>query len=139
MRSGKVSKPAGPWALKHYHSLGICKIYYSHFTFWGNVSLLCDLLPNWSKFTKWQLFLVKTTTFLIQDRFEWKNGSFVNLLMFFKRSHNSDFWLSLTHDSNLSWMSRFYRKIGFSDHVKAALQKITKTGSHLRIKDAQSI
>ena len=24
---------AGPWALKHYHSLGICKIYYSHFIF----------------------------------------------------------------------------------------------------------
>ena len=28
----------------------------------------------------------------------------------FKRSHNCDFWLSLTHDSNLSWVSRFYRK-----------------------------
>ena len=24
---------AGPWALKHYHSLGVCKIYYSHFIF----------------------------------------------------------------------------------------------------------
>jgi hypothetical protein len=24
---------AGPWALKHYHSLGISKIYYSHFLF----------------------------------------------------------------------------------------------------------
>jgi hypothetical protein len=24
---------AGPWALKHYHSLGVCKIYYSHFLF----------------------------------------------------------------------------------------------------------
>ena len=23
--------PSGPWALKHYQSLGICKIYYSHF------------------------------------------------------------------------------------------------------------
>jgi hypothetical protein len=22
---------AGPWALKHYNSLGVCKIYYSHF------------------------------------------------------------------------------------------------------------
>ena len=35
-RIGKISKPAGhsgPWALKHYHSLGICKIYYSHFIF----------------------------------------------------------------------------------------------------------
>ena len=33
---GKISKPAGPsgpWALKHYQSLGICKIYYSHFIF----------------------------------------------------------------------------------------------------------
>ena len=24
---------SGPWTLKHYHSLGICKIYYSHFIF----------------------------------------------------------------------------------------------------------
>ena len=24
---------AGPWALKHYQSLGVCKIYYSHFIF----------------------------------------------------------------------------------------------------------
>jgi hypothetical protein len=24
---------AGPWALKRYHSLGVCKIYYSHFIF----------------------------------------------------------------------------------------------------------
>ena len=35
-RIGKISKPAGPsgpWALKYYQSLGICKIYYSHFIF----------------------------------------------------------------------------------------------------------
>ena len=31
--TGKVSKPAGPWALKHYHSLCVCKIYYTHFIF----------------------------------------------------------------------------------------------------------
>ena len=32
---------AGPWALKHYHSLGNCKIYYSHFIFEVMYHSLC--------------------------------------------------------------------------------------------------
>ena len=35
---------AGPWALKHYQSLGICKIYYSHFIF--EVMYHCNLPSN---------------------------------------------------------------------------------------------
>ena len=29
----KPKGPKGPWALKFYHSVGFCKIYYSHFIF----------------------------------------------------------------------------------------------------------
>jgi len=41
------NKVAGPWALKHYHSLGICKIYYSHFIF--EVITFLSKIQNHSK------------------------------------------------------------------------------------------
>ena len=44
-----VIKFPGPWALKHYQSLGVCKIYYSHFIFevmyhsiWKLTSFACE-------------------------------------------------------------------------------------------------
>ena len=53
----KFQKPAGPsgsWALKHYQSLGVCKIYYSHFIFEVMYHCLLSFLSYIGDF-HWQL------------------------------------------------------------------------------------
>ena len=47
------------------------------------------LLEKFSKFTKWQLFWLKMTTFLTQDNFEWK----YEICKFDNLSYNSHFFL----------------------------------------------
>ena len=43
----KSKNVPGPWALKHYQSLGVCKIYYSHFIF--EVITFLSKIQNHSK------------------------------------------------------------------------------------------
>ena len=57
---------AGPWALKHYHSLGICKIYYSYFIF--EVMNHCNEITE-LKFLKFAFFATKCP-FDLADAYE---------------------------------------------------------------------
>ena len=61
----------------------------------GSIPLLSDLLAKLRKFTKWQLFLLKTTYFF-------HTGPFWVSKVVIKSLHKSDNCLNLTQDSNLS-------------------------------------